>query len=197
MPVLDPQDASDVEKHIRSVFASPPLSRANALRAMFVEKLDFSSASGEISLAGAPNSVTLPERAERLATTDGVTAVFVPLDIRDHDRAPQKEAAAAARLISSRLAGDLFLIMTNTSGSQVHFILPTFEGAEPYLRRLVIERDLPHRTAVEQLADIYHNQIKTGSIHQALQMVFDVEAVTSDPAVRHRWRRWCRCLRRA
>ena len=100
------------------------------------------------------------------------------LDPPDTDRVRRAEAAAAAKLISDQLAGDLLLVFTNRSDSQLHFIYPTFAGARPILRRMIVERDLPRRTAVQQIANIYWHWRDRGSIHAALELAFDVEAVT-------------------
>ncbi|MBI2917240.1 MAG: Eco57I restriction-modification methylase domain-containing protein [Chloroflexi bacterium] len=88
------------------------------------------------------------------------------------------EAAGAAKLVSEGLQGDVLLVMTNTSCSQLHFIYPTFTSATPSLRRMVIERDLPRRTAVMQLSNVYWEYDKTKSIALAVDRAFDVEAVT-------------------
>ena len=43
---------------------------------------------------------------------------------------------------------------------------------------MVVERDLPRRTAIQQIANIYHQWQEKDSIHIALESAFDVEAVT-------------------
>jgi len=180
MPIIDRQDAKDVEEQIKRIFAAAPSARADELRRLFVEKLDFLSASGPVSLAGAPKNVVLPTSAERLATLEGVNAVFVPLSIEGTQRVRRAEAAVAARLIRDQLGEDLLLVMTNTDSSQLHFIYPTFVSTTPSLRRMIIERDLPRRTAVQQLSNIYWNWKDTGSILTAIDGAFDVEKVTRD-----------------
>ena len=81
MPIINRQDAADVEEQFKRIFAVDRSRRAEELRKLFVEKLDFEPASGFVSLANAPGSVNLPDSAERLATMSGVTAVYVALDI--------------------------------------------------------------------------------------------------------------------
>ncbi|MCH8818261.1 MAG: hypothetical protein IIC92_11090, partial [Chloroflexi bacterium] len=178
MPIRNREDAVEVEQHIERVFAAPAIDRAGALRRMFVEVMDFESASGAVSLAAAPKNVTLPAAAERVATMSGVNVVYVPLDIESTERVRKAEAAEAARLIASELSDDLLLVMTNTPDRQLHFIRPTFAGRTPSLRRMVIERDLPRRTAIQQLSNIYWEWKDTGSIVQAIESTFDVEAMT-------------------
>ena len=99
MPIINRQDATEVEQHIRRIFAAPPIERASELRALFVEKMDFSGATGSVSLAGAPSTVALPDRAERVAVMDGLNVVYVALDIEGIERVRKGEAVAAAKLI--------------------------------------------------------------------------------------------------
>ena len=72
----------------------------------------------------------------------------------------------------------MLLVFTNTSRTQLHFIHPDFDGAQPTLRRMVVERDLPRRTAVEQFSNVYWSYERSGSIRAALEEAFDVEPVT-------------------
>ena len=179
MPIQDRDDAHEVEARIKAIFAaSSPDQRARELRRLFVEVLDFDLASGQVPLRAAPAGVTLPGAAERIASLDGVNVCYVALDITDTGRVRRAEAATAAKLIADQLGEDLLLLFTNTSCSQMHFIHPTFEHAQPTLRRMVVERDLPRRTAVQQVAKIYWKCQKFGSIRAALETAFDVEPVT-------------------
>ncbi|MDA1096369.1 MAG: class I SAM-dependent DNA methyltransferase, partial [Chloroflexi bacterium] len=178
MPILDKPDALDVEARFTRIFAAAPNRRADELRNLFVERLDFNADSGFISLAGAPKSVTLPPMAERLAVLEGITVVYVPLNIPGVERVRQAEAAQAAKIVRDQLGGDQLLVMTNTTGTQLHFIYPTFQNTTPRLRRMVVERDLPRRTAVQQFSNIYHEWKALGSLSRSLEKVFDVEAVT-------------------
>ena len=179
MPILNREDAAEVDEQITRIFAASDSQRVAEMRRLFVEIMDFSPATGTVSLAKARKSVALPENAERLATMSGVTAVYFALDDPSTNRVRKAEAAEAAKLVSDELAGDILLVFMNSSNSQVHFIYPTFEGRRPSLRRLVIERDLPRRTAIHQLSNIYWNWEDTRNIHGALQKVYDVEAVTA------------------
>ena len=45
---------------------------------------------------------------------------------------------------------------------------------------MIVERDLPRRTAVQQVSHIYWNHQDSGSIRSALDKAFDVEAVTKE-----------------
>ena len=53
MPVLNREDAADVEKQITLIFSASHDQRPVQLRRLFVEKLDFSPASVTVSLAKA------------------------------------------------------------------------------------------------------------------------------------------------
>ena len=178
MPIVNRDDAVEVESRIRRFFSASSSERAGEIRALFVEVLDFDPASGNASLDRAPDNVTLPSSAERIAELDGVHVLYIALDTTETERVRKGEVAAAAKLISEQLGDDLLLVFTNTSASQLHLILPSFEGARPTLRRMIVERDLPHRTAVQQVSNIYWNHQDSGSIRSALDKTFDVEAVT-------------------
>ena len=178
MPIVNREDAVEVESRTERIFAASPSERAGEIRALFVEVLDFDPASGNASLDRAPDNVTLPSSAERIAELDGVHVLYIALDTTETERVRKGEVAAAAKLISEQLGDDLLLVFTNTSASQLHLIQPSFEGARPTLRRMIVERDLPRRTAVQQVSNIYWNRRETGSIRSALDKTFDVEAVT-------------------
>ena len=168
-----------VRSHIERIFEAPSAkTRAEAVGRLFVEELDFHPADREVSLAGAPKRVTLPSDAYHVASLDTAHVVYVALNIPGIERVRKAEAAEAARLISEQIDGDLLLIFTNTLISQLHLIYPTFVGKRPTLRRMVVERYLPQRTAIQQIANIYHQSLEKESIHIALESAFDVEAVT-------------------
>ena len=177
MPIVNRDDAVEVESRIGRIFAASSAERAGEIRALFVEVLDFDAAPGEVGLDAAPGNIELPGAAERIAELDGVHVLYVPLDTTDTDRVRKGEAAAAARLIADQLGDDLLLVFTNTSVSQLHLIQPSFERTRPTLRRMIVERDLPRRTAVQQVSNIYWNHRDSGSIRSALDKAFDVEAV--------------------
>ena len=178
MPVINTQDASDVEQHIDRIFKSnSPEERIREIRRLFVETLDFEQSSGVVSLEDAPTRVELPDTAHEIAALEDAHVVYVHLDTR---RVRKAEASEAARLVSNRLGGDILMVFTNDESSQLHLIYPTFEGIRPTLRRMVIERDLPRRTAVMQVSNIFHERQRSGSIHLALESAFDVEAVTRE-----------------
>ena len=180
MPIQNRDDAVEVEGQIAAIFAASLEGRINAIRRLFVESLDFDSLSGQVSLAGAPANAMLPDAAERVAVLGGFHVLYIPLNIEGIDRVRKAEVDAAARLIAGQLGDDLLFVFTNTSASQLHFILPKFEGARPTLRRVVVERDLPRRTAVQQVAGIFWNHRDKGIIRAALDEAFDVEPVTKE-----------------
>ena len=184
MPIQNPDDAVEVEERIRRIFAASSQERTAAIRRLFVEVLDFDAAAGEVSLEGAPGSVGLPGLAHRIAELDGVHVLHVALPVpgphTGADRVRKAEVDAAARLIADQLGDDLMLVFTNPSASQLHLILPGFTGSRPTLRRMVVERDLPRRTAVQQVSNIYWRYRARGSIRAALEEAFDVGPVTRE-----------------
>ena len=157
MPIRDRYDAVEVEERIDRIFEGAPRDRAAAIRGLFVEVLDFDPAAGQVNLAGTQGKVELPHSGVRIAQLDGVHVVYVALETRGTDRVRKGEAVAAAKAIAEQLGDDLLLVFTNTSASQLHLIHPSFEGAQPTLRRMVVERDMPRRTAVQQVSNIYWN----------------------------------------
>ncbi len=184
MPIIDKQDASDVEEFIKLIFAAEATyDRFNQIQRLFVEKLDFCQVlESELNLDGARRGVTLPESARVVARMEETHVVYVDLaEVEiDTNRVRKSEAAEAARLIERQLSGDLLLVFTNRDRDQLHFILPSFEGRQPSLRRMIVERDLPRRTAVQQLSNIYWEWELTSNIRSALESAFDVEAVTKE-----------------
>ena len=180
MPIRSREDAVEVENRIARIFAAPQDERGAAVRELFVEVLDFKAAYGHIDLAAVPANVSLPDSGERVATLGGVQIVYVALNTKDTDRVRKGEAAAAARRITELLNGDLLLVFTNTSASQLHFVYPSFQQSRPALRRMVVERDLPRRTAIQQVSNIYWHYREIGIIRLALDEAFDVEPVTRE-----------------
>ena len=178
MPIQNRDDAVEVEERISRIFAASPGQRAAAVRGLFVEVLDFNTASGQVSLAGATGNIHLPAVAERVAEMDGVHVLFIALPASDTDRVRKAVVDAAAKLLADQLGDDLLLVFTNPPATQLHIILPTFAGARPTLRRMVVERYLPRRTAVQQVSNIYWNYRSSRSIRTALDQAFDVEPVT-------------------
>ena len=178
MPILNRDDAVEVEERIKLVFAASPAQRAAAVRRLFVEVLDFNAATGQVSLAGAAGPVHLPDAAERVAELDGVHVLFVALPDSATARIRKAEVDAAARCLADQLGDDLLLVCINPPATQLHLILPDFTGARPTLRRLVLEQGLPCRTAIEQVSNIYWNYQIDGNILTVLTDAFDVEPVT-------------------
>jgi hypothetical protein len=177
LPIINPDDAEQLDKHLRKYFAVTSVERANVLREMFVSEMDFESAQGVVPLQPSPSNVVLPESGELIASADGFNVVFVALNVVGTDRVRKAEAVQIARRVEDVLGPDMVLLLSNTTTTQLHFIYPTFETANPTLRRIVIERDLPRRTAVQQLSNCYHEWQST-TLRQALMAAYDVEVVT-------------------
>ena len=180
MPIRSRDDAVEVEERISRIFAVAPEQRSAEIRGLFVEALDFNVASGVADLAGARDSVMLPGAADYIAEMDDIHVLFIALPASGTNRVRKAEVDAATRLLASQLGDELLLVFTNPSASQLHFILPGFSGSRPTLRRMVVERDLPRRTAVQQVSNIYWNYQDCSSIRAALDQAFDVEPVTRD-----------------
>ena len=180
MPIQNREDAVEVEDRINRIFAATPGQRAAEVRGLFSEVLDFNPASGQASLVSVQAGVSLPDAADRIAELDGIHVLYIAMPLSDTDRVRKAEVDAAAKLLANQLSDDLLLVFTNPSANQLHVILPTFAGSRPTLRRMVVDRDLPRRTAVQQVSNIYWNWQGRGSIRAALEETFDVEPVTRD-----------------
>ena len=180
MPIQNREDAVEVEERISRIFAASPSHRVAEVRGLFVEVLDFNSVSGEVSLVGVQAGVSLPDAADRIAELDGVHVLYMAMPPSNTDRVRKAEVDAAAKLLANQLGDDLLLVFTNPSANQLHIILPSFASSRPTLRRMVVDKDLPRRTAVQQVSNIYWNHQASGSIRTALEAAFDVEPVTRD-----------------
>ena len=178
MPIRDREDAAEVQAHIDRIFGSVPEERAAPIRRLFVEALDFNADQGQVPLADPRGGVELPESAERIAQLEGVRVLYVALDAPENGQVRTRDVSEAARLLDEQLDGDLLLVFTNAGASQLHLVRPELGESRPTLRRMVVDRDLPQRTAVQQISNIYWEHQETGSIRSALDNAFDVEPVT-------------------
>ena len=111
---------------------------------------------------------------------DGVHVLYIDLNTVDNDRVRKAEVEAAARRIADQLGEDMLLVVVNKSGTQIHIIHPDFSGARIVLRRMVIGRDVPRRTVVQQISNIYSDYEKSKNLRKVLRDAFDVESVTRD-----------------
>ncbi len=140
--------------------------------------LDFEAATGQVNLASASSNVTLPASAERIGQLDGVRVLYIDLNTVDTDRVRSAEVEAAANSIEAAIGDDMLLVVVNKSGTQLHIIHPDFSGARLVLRRMVVGRDVPFRTVVQQVSNIYETYLKSGNLRAVLSKAFDVEEVT-------------------
>ena len=177
------RDAQAVEDRINAVFtASSTRDRALVVRSLFAEQLDFDMEWGTVSLAGI-HGMQLPADAHRIASVeDEVEILYVDLGETqaDTNRIRKAEVDAVAKRIADDLGDDLLLVFTNRDADQLQLVHPKFDGARVTLRRMTVERDLPRRTACQQIAEIYKQWREPGkTLSRALDDAFNVEAVTS------------------
>lgn len=178
MPIRDREDAAEVQAQIDRIFGAAPAGRAAAIQRLFVEALDFHPDQGQVPLAKPRGGVELPGQAERIADLEGVRVLHVALEAPENGRVRNRDVSAAARILAEQLGDELLLVFTNADASQLHLVLPEFGGSQPTLRRMVVERDLPQRTAVQQISNIYWEHQETRILSTALERAFDVEPVT-------------------
>ena len=182
MPIINPQDAREVDQQIDEIFdAKSTADRLVRIRQLFVGILDFRGIfDASVDLRAARGNVKLPSDAYELAQLDDVRVVYVDMfeSEIDTDRVNKREAQEAARLIGDDLGDDLLLVFTNRNCEQLHIVRPSFEGRQPALRRMVVEKGLPRRTLVQQISNIWEQWRTSGDIRSELEAAFDVEAVT-------------------
>ena len=85
MPTQCRNDAVETEERIGRVSAGSQEQCAAEVRGLFVELLDFSAASGQVSLAGATGNVLLPDAAKRVAAMDGVHVLSLALPVSNYE----------------------------------------------------------------------------------------------------------------
>ena len=144
MPIINPQDAREVDEKIDEIFdEGSTTDRLERIRELFVGLLDFQGTFNySVGLSGARGDVKLPAEAHLVARLDDVQVVYVDMSESeiDTDRVNKREAQETARLIESQLGDELLLVFTNRKCDQLHFVYPSFEGRKPSLRRMVVEK---------------------------------------------------------
>ena len=171
MPI-NAAEAKDLDQQIEQLLRAAPGDREKRLREIFVEKLDFSGATGPIDLRAAKCPV---KEASRVATAEGVHVAWASLD---SDRIRITDTRAISKGLAG-LVGDHLLVVSNNDGSVWQFIYPATAAAKPILRRIVVERGQPRRTVVIQLAKVYYDAL-AADIRTALEHAYDVEPVTKE-----------------
>lgn len=177
MPIHNIHDANEVHAALRRITSAPDHDRrVQETCRLFVETLDFAPVDNLIPLPSAAHPA-LPHDARRIATRDHVSLAYIPLAA---DRIPAAAVHAAAKAIAATLADDLILLFANSRGDLLHFVHPTDPtAARPRLRRLVIRQGESHRTAVEQLANMWHDYgVQAIPTIDAIRRAFSVEPVT-------------------
>ena len=185
MPIRDRDDATQVADRFQRFFTAESEQRPGILRELCAEILDFDRESSQLSLVQAQGraGIELPDVAERIATLDGVEVLYVDLSSVDTatERVRKAEVLAATTVVRDVLREDMLLLFSNRSGDQLHWIHPKFSGAStPTLRRIVLERGIEQRTAIQQLSNIYWNHQDSGNILEAVNEAFNVDKVTKD-----------------
>ena len=185
MPIRNRDDAAEVEDRVERFFVAKADQRPDILRGLFGEVLDFEREVGQFGLDQARDraGIELPAIAERIASLAGVQVLYVALPRldtnTDTDRVRKSEVVAVAKRVRDELGEDMLLLFSNGSANQLHWIHPQFgSAATPTLRRIVVERGIKQRTAVQQLSNIYWRHQDLGNILNALNEAFDVEPVT-------------------
>ena len=180
MPIANVQDAREVERSLQDVLTAPNVDgRAQALRSLFIETLDFDYVDRLVPL-GAANDPNLPADARLLAHRDGFSILYIPLDGTDDNHVKTATASAAAKVIGDTILPDEPLLQfTNRDCDQLHLIYPDLSGSRPRLQRLVAHRGQPARTVVQQIANLWHDYGESDkTMDEAIQNAFSVQPVT-------------------
>ena len=176
MPIANIQDAREVDDLLNAALdAAETDQRIGAMRRLFVEILDYELDNRPISL-GASLDPALPDDAYLIAHRDGVNVIYTPVS---DNRVTGRAATTVARSLRDLLSDDLLLLFTNESGDQLHIIHPSFAGARPTLKRMVVRRGEHRRTVVQQIANMWNDYGRLDkSVHEAIREAFSVEPVT-------------------
>ena len=168
-------DADYVALTIREIFSdSDPNNRANSLRSLFAETLDFTPERGTIPLD--PND-GLPQYAHQIATRNGITVAYIAISDPGKTRVNKSDATTASKSIKRTTHDDLFMVFSNGPNDRLEFVWQLQIEDREELRKIVINREMPQLTAPQLIADIYERTKETGSLHYALRQVFTDEAV--------------------
>ncbi|MCY3922584.1 MAG: class I SAM-dependent DNA methyltransferase, partial [Chloroflexi bacterium] len=181
MPILNRDDAAEVRDSFDQFFEAEADERPGILRGLFAEILDFERVDSRLALAPAREraGIELPDAAWRIAHLNGVDVLYVALS--DTERVRKSEVVAVAKQVRDDLGEDMLLLFSNAATSQLHWIYPDFgSGANPTLKRMVVERDLPRRTVVQQISNIYWRYGELGNLLDSIKEAFDVEPVTKE-----------------
>ena len=179
MPIANVQDAHEVERSLQAILSHPGTDeRTQAIRALFVETLDFDHENRLVPLSAA-NDPDLPADARLLARRDGFSILYVPLDGADDDRVKTATASSAAKAVGDAITDEPLLLFTSRDCDQLHFIYPDLSGNRPRLQRLVAHRGQPARTAIQQIANMWHDYGELGKpMGEAVRNAFSVQPVT-------------------
>ena len=180
MPIANIHDAREVERGLGAIFdARDTDDRARAIRSMFVETLDFDQTDRLVPLDAAKDR-NLPSDARLLASRNGFSILYIPMDDAENNRVNAITASAAAKVIGDTIADEPLLLFTNRNCDQLHVIYPDLSGSRPRLQRMVAHRGHPGRTVVEQIANLWHDYGELGTtMGEAVSNAFNVEPVTS------------------
>ncbi len=179
MPIANVQDAREVESSLQEILSAPDAdAAAQAIRTLFVETLDFEPY-GETWVPLNDADPNLPSDARLLAHRDGFGVLYIPLDNAETNRITGATVSAAAKVIGDTIADEPLLLFNNRARDQLHFIHPDLSGAQPKLQRMVVHRNQPARTFVQQIANLWHDYGEAGlTVGQAISNAFSVQPVT-------------------
>lgn len=176
MPIVDVKEGSQLDNAVAELLDTRADRQEQLLRRILVERLDFEPRSGTVSIPRG-RLTDLPDSAVRIASVGGIQVLLVTVP------GARITATAAKAIIKGLMnqVGEHLLVARTEDGALLHFIYPRAVGSRTMLKRIVLERGRPRRTAVERLAVLYLDRAENGlDARTAIEHAFDVETVTRE-----------------
>src|SRR5437867_2620955 len=119
MPIIDAAEAKDLDREIeRLLAATTDADRQSRLRTIFVDKLDFSQAQGQVDLRADNAPVA---SGARIAQAEGVQVVWASLP---SDKIRVTDSRSISKALSNQLGDDHLIVVSNADASVWQFIYP-------------------------------------------------------------------------
>lgn len=181
MPITDLAEAKDLDDAIQALLDAPPAQRERRLRAIFVEKLDFARSTGTVPLPGAKVKIGGVDQpaptVTRIAQSGGVHVLWARFA---EPKIGTANTRAVVKALGDPLGDNYLLVLSNADDSLWHIVRASDTSGRTVLRRMVIERGLPRRTAVTQLARMYQPAALADTLRARVDAAFDVAPVTKE-----------------
>ena len=175
MPIANVKSAVEVENGLNDILDGDDAEKCiGSIRALFTETLDWQRAEGPVPVHSARDD--LPSDARLIASRDGISAVYLPLE--NADRVPTAAVSAAARSLKNTLADELLLLFTNRTHDEFHIVRTDLTNSSPRLRRMVARRGEHNRAIAWQFTKMWQDYERGDeSVHDAVVSAFSAESM--------------------